>query len=340
MFFLSINQPIMKAIVAILTLVATITTTFGFTYKNDPTWASFKTQFLKRYDSVEEEIRRYKIFQENMQLAAYYNDIDKEASYGITPYSDKLPSELFSETADNDDDDDDSSLKFDPLPSTLNAVGGISIPDEFDWRNLAVVEVKNQGQCGSCWAFATVGCVEGSRFVQTRKLTSLSEQELVDCDSTNNGCNGGQAKKALAWIKKNGGLMSEDNYTYIGRKQTCMFDKSKVVAKVISVFDLGANKPTNMQNFIMIYGPIAVSLDAAKFSAYLGGIMNGSGCSSKSTNHAVLIVGWGVDATSGTNYWIIKNSWGSWWGESGYVRLVRGSNACAVETKPFGSIAN
>ena len=326
----------MKAIVALLTLVSATTTVLGFTYKNDPTWSTFKTRFLKRYETVDEEIRRYKIFLENMQLASHYNDIDKEAVYGMTQFSDKLPSELFFETSDFGDDNSGSEIE--PAPE-VEGLGG-NVPESYDWRTRGgVTGIKNQRQCGSCWAFAAVGCAEGAYFVKTKNLISLSEQELVDCDSTNKGCNGGQAKKALEWAKKKGGFMNETSYPYTAVKGTCVFDSSKALVKIKNVYSVSSKKPAKMQDAIVMYGPLAVSLDAAKFNSYISGIMDGSGCSSSSHNHAVLVVGWGVDATTSTKYWIIKNSWGSYWGESGYVRLVRGSNACAVEKNPFAAVA-
>ena len=315
----------MKAIVAILTLVAA--TTFGFTYKNDPTWAFFKKQFLKRYDSVEEEIRRYKIFQDNMQIAAYYNDVDKEASYGMTKFSDKLPGELFTTLTVP------ANRKID-TPATNVA----NVPDEFDWRGSAVVGVKDQAQCGSCWAFSAVACAEGAHYVKSKSLVSLSEQELVDCDTTNSGCNGGWPDRALNWAKRNGGFMTEADYPYKGYRTTCAFDASKAVVQIASVYDFPAGNPTKMQEYLMTYGPLAIALDASKFNSYLGGIMTATGCSVYTVNHAVLLTGWGVDATTSTKYWIIKNSWGTSWGESGYVRLVRGVNACNVEKYPQGTV--
>ena len=316
----------MKAIVAILTLVAS--TTLGFTYKNDPTWSYFKKQFLKSYETVEEEIRRYKIFQENMQVAAYYNDVDSEASYGITKFSDRYPHELLTTL---DIPVNRETVSFD----TVN-VG--AVPTSYDWRSKgAVVSVKNQGSCGSCWAFSAVGAAEGAHYIKSGKLVSLSEQELVDCDTTNSGCNGGWPDRALSWAKSNGGFMTETAYPYVGTRSTCKFSSSKAVVKIANVYDFAANNPTKMQEYLMTYGPLAVCVDATKFNSYLSGIMTATGCSSTTVNHAVLLVGWGVDSTTSTKYWIIKNSWGTSWGESGYVRLVRGVNACGVEKYPQGT---
>ena len=321
---------------ALLALIAATTTTtttvLGFTYKNDPTWATFKNKFLKRYDTIDEEIHRYKIFLENMRLAAHYNEAEQEASYGMTRYSDKLATELFTEI---------TTPPF--VPGSIEPAPEIKglgeIPDNFDWRlKGAVTHVKDQGSCGSCWAFSAVGCVEGAHFVNTSKLAALSEQELLDCEVTSMGCNGGWAQVALEWAKK--GVMNETDYPYKAVKGTCAFDASKVVAKVTSIYGILPNMPTKMQENMLAHGPISISLDASKFHSYLGGIMNGTDCSKITANHAVLLVGWGVEPTTGTKYWIIKNSWGPSWGENGYIRIVRGSNACNVERLAIAAAAN
>lgn len=328
----------MKAIFAILTLVAA--TTLGFTYKNDPAWTTFKSKFLKRYDSLEEEVLRYKVFLENMDLAAQYNDADKGARYGMTQFSDMRASELFPAVPERDDGS--SSDGADPDVEAAPETEGVgAVPTAYDWRSKgAVTEVKNQGSCGSCWAFAAAGCAEGAHYVKNAKLVSLSEQEFVDCVTTCYGCSGGWSDKALAWAKKNGGVMTEAAYPYTMGKGTCAFAKAKAAVAIKRVYSLSSKKPVKMQESLILYGPLAVSLDAAKFNAYLSGVMDGTGCSSSSTNHAVLLVGWGVDAATQMDYWIIKNSWGPSWGESGYVRVLRGSNACAVEKSPVAATAS
>lgn len=314
-----------------------VATALTFTHKNDPTWATFKNRFLKHYNTPEDELYRYKIFTENMQLASFYNDIDNEASYGITEFSDRLPSELFIDVTEFGNDNDIEGI--DEVPEV--DLSDNDIPDWFDWRiRGGVTHVKNQGQCGSCWAFAAVGCAEGAHYVKSKVLVALSEQELVDCDSSNKGCNGGKSGKALNWAKKHGGFMNETDYPYKASRGTCLFDPSKAIVKVSATYPLKKKKPENMQNAIISFGPIAVSLDAGKFQFYHNGIMNGTGCSSSKHNHAVLVVGWGVDPNTKTKYWIIKNSWGPYWGENGYVRLVRNINACGVENDPTFAITN
>lgn len=326
----------MKAIVAILTLVAS--TAFGFTYKNDPTWATFKNKFLKRYDTLEEEIYRYKIFLQNMQLASHYNEREPEASYGMTRFSDKLASELFSFDMSNPPTIEGITTSLnDRITLSNNNINNDDddLPESFDWRiKGAVTNVKDQGSCGSCWAFSTVGCTEGAHYVASNKLIALSEQELVDCDNTCLACNGGWVQMAFAWAKSKGGFMNETAYPYTAVKGTCLFDASQAVVRVNDVHIIVPNKPEKMQEYLMTYGPLSVALDASKFHSYLSGIMNGTDCSTLTTNHAVLAVGWGVDSVTGTKYWIIKNSWGPLWGENGYIRIVRGSNACNVERTP------
>ena len=262
-----------------------------------------------------------------MQIAAYYNDIDKGASYGITKFSDKRISEILTNL---EVPADRETFSFD----TVN-VG--AVPTSYDWRTKgAVVAVNDQMQCGSCWGFSAVGAAEGAHYIKHMNLISPSEQELVDCDNMDGGCNGGWPNRALYWAKSNGGFMTETVYPYKGVRSTWAFKSPKVVTKVANVFKFEGRQPAKMQEYLMTYGPLSIVLDASKFNSYLSGIMTATGCSTYSVNHAVLLVGWGVDSITSTNYWIIKNSWDTSWGESGYVRLVRGVNACICEEYPVG----
>jgi len=295
---------------------------FALTSQNDPFWIAYKKQFGKVYSAVE-EIEHYAIFNKKMSKAAELNEIDPLAHYGWTKFSDvethrpllQVPAYISRTTLAVPDD----------------------LPSSFDWRDKgAVTGVKDQGQCGSCWAFSTVVC-EGAYFLEHNKLLSFSEQQIVDCDKTNNGCEGGWPIDALKYIKKAGGIELEKDYTYHASQQSCKFSSSKAKMKVKSTQSFEAGSEFQMMTAVQQYGPISVCLDATKFDYYSSGIMNGSGCSTSYPDHAVAIVGWGVEGS--TKYWIIKNSWGKDWGEKGYVRIVRGSNACGVEDYPVGAVA-
>ncbi|KAK6134358.1 hypothetical protein DH2020_031899 [Rehmannia glutinosa] len=202
-----------------------------------------------------------------------------------------------------------------------------TLPPSVDWRkNGAVTPIKNQGNCGSCWAFSAVAAVEGINKIKTGKLVSLSEQEIVDCDikGENQGCNGGYMEKAFEFIIKNGGITSEKNYPYLGKDGKC--DKAKAKSKAAKISDyvmIPAGNETSLQAAVAKQ-PISVAIDAGgyEFQLYSSGVF--TGYCGKNLNHGVTIVGYGAE--NGEKYWLVRNSWGSGWGEKGYVKMKRGLN--------------
>ncbi len=227
--------------------------------------------------------------------------------------------------------------------------------DSVDWRAKgAVTPVKNQGGCGSCWAFSTVADIEGSIFVKTGKLVSLSEQDLVDCDTVrprlprrlvmqlifvqvDQGCNGGLMDQAMSTVVAAGGLESEADYPYTGMGGQCQFDKSKVAASITSWECLPQGDEKNMAAYVSTHGPLSIAINAGPMQFYLGGIANPLFCSPSGLDHGVAIVGYGSEGSK--DYWIIKNSWGTGWGEKGYYRIVRGHGKCGLDQFPVHSIA-
>ncbi|KAG2708045.1 hypothetical protein I3760_05G173100 [Carya illinoinensis] len=210
-----------------------------------------------------------------------------------------------------------------------------SLPSSVDWRKQgAVTGIRDQGKCGSCWAFSTVVAVEGINQIKTKKLVSLSEQELVDCDTENKGCDGGLMENAFQFIKQTGGVTTEKDYPYQARDGSC--DSAKMNGPRVQI-DGYESVPQNDENALRKAAAnqlVSVAIDAggkdfqliySEASYWPHGLLGvySTGDCGKELNHGVAIVGYGT-TLDGTKYWIVKNSWGPEWGEKGYLRIQRG----------------
>jgi len=205
------------------------------------------------------------------------------------------------------------------------------LPSSIDWRNEgAVSSVKDQGQCGSCWAFSTTGALEGIYAIQTGKLVSFSEQQLVDCDTLRNGgkdhgCHGGLMENAFSWISKNGGLCTEGDYPYLsgrGETQSCQTE-CRVVPN--SRIESWVKVPCTDEGLMtaIAHQPVSVAIEADQrdFQLYKSGVFTGK-CGT-TIDHGVLAVGYGIE--NDQEYYLVKNSWGTTWGDQGYIKLAKGS---------------
>ena len=205
-----------------------------------------------------------------------------------------------------------------------------NLAESVDWVTKgAVTKVKNQGHCGSCWAFSTTGAVEGAMFLSEGKLQSFSEQQLVDCSKQNNGCNGGLMDYAFRYIETSP-LELESSYPYKGRDGMCEYSKSKGVGKVKSYKDVSRDSTGKQLMAAIAKGPVSVAIEADQFvfQGYSGGIIT-SGCGSK-LHHGVLAVGYG--GVGDMQYILVKNSWGPSWGDQGYVKIA--PNQCGITMQP------
>ncbi|TRZ15310.1 hypothetical protein HGM15179_011830 [Zosterops borbonicus] len=208
-------------------------------------------------------------------------------------------------------------------------------PDSIDWRKKGnfVTPVKNQGPCGSCWTFSTTGCLESAIAIATGKLLSLAEQQLVDCAQAfnNHGCSGGLPSQAFEYILYNKGLMGEDSYPYRAKNGTCKFQPEKAIAFVKDVINITQYDEDGMVEAVGKHNPVSFAFEVTSdFMHYRKGVYSNPRCehTPDKVNHAVLAVGYGEE--DGIPYWIVKNSWGRFWGMQGYFLIERGKNMCGL----------
>jgi|ERR1711998_177650 len=214
------------------------------------------------------------------------------------------------------------------------------LPEAIDWRDKGVVtEAKNQGMCGSCWAFSAVCSLEGAHALATGNLVSLSEQQLVDCSKSfgNYGCSGGLMDQAFQyWINKTHGDDTESSYPYAGKDSTCKFKPSSIGATITGYKDIQEGNEDDLEHAAATVGPISVAIHAgASLQFYFRGIYNGVlGTCGGPMNHGVAVVGYGEEPAKFSGkmrkYWIVKNSWGKNWGDHGFVKFAKGKNLCKI----------
>jgi len=314
--------------------VCLLAVSLAFDVSLDSYWTTYKAGHNKQYDGNVEMIRRV-IWEKNLEVVRQHN---LEADLGMHSYTLGV-----NEHADWSNEEyrqfmtaykpSNSSLL---SAATFMAPSNVQVPDQVDWRKEGyVTAVKNQGRCGSCWAFSTTGSLEGQNFKKTGKLVSLSEQNLVDCSRTqgNKGCQGGLMDDAFAYIKENKGIDTEESYPYEGKNGQCRFKASTIGATDTGFTDIKAGDEDALKTATATVGPIAVAIDASsiKFQLYRNGVYDNPRCSSTRLDHGVLVAGYGT--LDGQDYWLVKNSWGESYGMKGYIMMSRNkNNQCGIAT--------
>nr|ATU82738.1 secreted C13 protease-like protein [Pristhesancus plagipennis] len=297
-------------------------------------WMEFKAKFGKVYKNSFEELFRMNVYRENKRKIEEHN---QKFENGEVTYNLKM--NHFGDLMQHEFKALMNRLK--PSQKVSNnqvfQPTGDKVADSVDWRDKgAVTAIKDQGQCGSCWAFSTTGSLEGQLFIKNKKLVSVSEQQLVDCsgDYGNEGCNGGLMDSAFEYIKANGGIDTESSYPYEAEDDKCRFNKKNVAGTVVGFVDIKSGDEDALKEAVASIGPISVAIDAGNmsFQFYSSGVYNEPWCSDSSLDHGVLAVGYGTDNSH--DYWLVKNSWGTVWGMDGYIKMTRNkNNQCGIATQ-------
>lgn len=295
-------------------------------YSNDTTSASYEFQvdeedfhyFMlknnKFYSTKDEYQLRYSIFRDNVNMIRSHNSQGLPWKLAVNEFTD-LSWKEFAEL---------KNIRPIERKQAMNVVSidNDTVPDSVDWVAQGVVtDVKDQGQCGSCWAFSSTGAIESAWAIKNGELVSLSEQQLVDCagDYGNEGCNGGEMEDAFQYVIDSEGLVSEDDYPYTAEDGYCNI-QGNPAAKITSFVQVPANNELELKKAVA-QQPIAIGVEAdeSAWQFYSSGVLT-RGCHDN-LDHGVLLVGYGTD--NGTKFWNIKNSWGTGWGEDGFIRVIR-----------------
>jgi len=300
----------------------------------DSQWEDFKSKYTKEYEVFEEETRRA-IWEDNHDFIERHNAAFEAGietySVGENEHNDLTNMEFASMLTGL------QKMELSETAEMFEPVDYSDVRSTVDWRTDGyVTPVKNQGRCGSCWAFSATGSLEGQHYKKTGHLVSLSEQQLVDCSTANYGCQGGWVYKAFDYIKTHHGIASESAYPYKGVKGHCHFHTNDAVATLTGWVHVRGGSETDLQAAVSQKGPISVAIDASHrgFQMYKHGVYHDSNCSPRNLNHAVLVVGYGQE--TGGKYWLVKNSWGRSWGNQGYINMAKDRhNHCGIASQAY-----
>ncbi|XP_047200271.1 procathepsin L-like isoform X3 [Hippoglossus stenolepis] len=298
----------------------------------DNTWEEWKVENHRVYDNETEISFRRAVWEKNMNLVLKHN---QEASEGKHSYT--LGLNHLSDMTTEEINERLNGLRPEEVDllrnETFKRASGSVAPPSVDWRKSGLVSpVQNQGKCGSCWAFSSMGALEGQIAKRTGALVPLSPQNLLDCSTTdgNHGCRGGNRPKAFKYVIRNKGVDSEISYPYEAKDRKCRYSVKGKAGHCSNFNVLPKGDEIALRDETASVGPISVGVYSKlpSFHQYRRGVYNDPKCSS-SVTHAVLVVGYGTD--NGQDYWLVKNSWGTKWGEKGYIRMARNkNNLCGI----------
>jgi len=281
----------------------------------------------KVYATYEEYQHRLAVFTKNVAIIENLNQETTNAIFSINKFAD-LSSEEFKALY----------LGFQPNPNpspreTLKLQTNVAAPDTFDWVSMGkVTAVKNQEQCGSCWAFSATENIESvwmiAKGLTPANFAPLAPQQIVDCDTNDGGCNGGDTVTAFQYVISAGGQDTEQTYPYHAVNQNCQFNRANIEASISSFkYATKSLNEDEMKTATATISPLSICVDAQPWQFYTAGILMASQCGT-SLDHCVQITGY--DTSASTPYWEVRNSWGTNWGEKGFIRLEYGKNTCGL----------
>jgi len=312
---------------------------------------NFQKAFDKSYDPSEMK-EKFMNFKDNVMSAIDHNKRFPEGSvHGITMFSD-MSAEDFQNTILMKNGiktvSRDEALKI--RAANENAKQALlkrqTLPTNFDWRfvkNSPVTAVKNQGQCGSCWAFSATENIESVWILAgkgTNENVNLAPQQIVDCDYNDAGCNGGETETAFQYIIDAGGQESNESYPYTAEDGNCMFNAKKIVAS-ISTYNAATEwfSETTLQQNLVNWAPLSICVDASAWQTYQSGVMTWEECAwINELDHCVQLVGYNQSAS--TPYWVVRNSWTADWGIDGYIWLEMWEDTCGVAHDANSAVAS
>ena len=279
--------------------------------------------FNKKYDDMNNVLERLEILHNNLEFINYHNNLNSTYELGINNFADMTNKEYIEYV---------SSINYNNLRNNMcksQTSVTRNYPSSVDWRDKnAVTPVKDQGQCGSCWSFSTTGAVEGIYAIKNGILKSLSEQQLVDCSYSYGdfGCNGGLMQNAFTYIHDNG-ITSEDAYPYTATSSHFSCQKFTPLTYVSGCENVIPNELE--LTYSVANQPVSISIeaDSRSFQLYKSGVYDDESCGT-TLDHGVLAVGYGTE--NGKDFWLVKNSWGTSWGDNGYIKIVRNSVASST----------
>jgi len=328
-----------------LCLVLLVAVCRGSTIDYETEFVNWMGQHNIAYD-ISEFFTRFHLFTAKLDQIIEHNAANSSWTQGTNQFTastaDEMASILTYRQSSNAESQSNEETKH-----NLQSYQTQTNPTSVNWVTANKVSaIKNQGNCGSCWSFSSTGAIEIANAIKhNTTVIPLSEQQLIDCSTSygNQGCNGGSMYEAFAYTKANGGLASEAAYPYkyvngvTSPASTCQSSTIPKTSTIQGFTQVASNNAQALENAVVL-GGVSVAIDASgsQFQSYSSGVFTGS-CGT-SLDHGVLVVGYGVDSVTGLSYWLVKNSWGTWWGENGYIRMQRITNStglCGIQMQPI-----